>query len=98
MKEVWALGASKSFMQFVKKATGKKLTAAAYLKEVRKTSVQQVKEAKKRLQKQPEVAVSLDTQASIKLVHGRKTIATNKNSDGAMIERYARWLKKLKVK
>jgi hypothetical protein len=94
MKEVWKLGSSKSFVEFVKLATGKKLSAAAFIREANKKPIAKIREAKKRiaaLTQVPEYTQPVQLDAAIKMVDGKKTIATNKKSFEDMAEKYKKW-------
>ena len=96
MKAVWQLGSQKSFAQFVKMATRKKLTAQAYIKAATQPPKATISAAKKRLAKQPKQGkVVTAVAADIKLVHGPTTIATNKQGNEAMCKRYAHWYQTL---
>ena len=96
MKKVWRLGGSKTFPEFVTLATGKKLTADAYLASVTMSDAQLIKKAKERivtLEKKPLHIKALSLNAAIKLVHGKKLIADNTKGFEAMAKKYAVWLK-----
>ncbi|XKT75030.1 MAG: M3 family metallopeptidase [Patescibacteria group bacterium UBA2103] len=97
MAEVWKFGASKTFPEFVKMATGKKLSPKAFIKGSTMTTPAVIRRAKKRietLEKVKKHAGPVKLNASIKLVHGKETIATNKKSFEDMAQKYAKWLKK----
>jgi hypothetical protein len=97
MKQVWKLGASKTFPEFVKLATGKNLSPKAFIKKVTQTPQQIIKTAKKRIKyletiKKPKGAI--DLKSDITMVHGTKKICNNKNSFEDMTEKYEKWIKK----
>jgi oligoendopeptidase F len=93
MSKVWKLGASKAFPELIKIATGKPLSAKAYLANVTRPVDEKLKLAKKRIKRLEAVkAKHADLNASIKLVHGKKTIATNAKGIDVMCKKYASWL------
>lgn len=96
MRKVWELGASKTFPEFVKIATGKKLSADAFIKNVTRSIPQKLKIAKERIEilsKKPKFSKPIDLNATIIMVHGKKVIADNKKGFEAMADNYAKWLK-----
>ncbi|USN87591.1 MAG: M2 family metallopeptidase [Candidatus Nomurabacteria bacterium] len=96
MKKVWQLGSSKSFTECVKLATGKKLSSQAFIKAVTMSPEREIAEAKKRLRRMESVkpyTKPVDLKAEIKMVHGKKVIATNKVSFEAMAKKYGEWVK-----
>lgn len=99
MSRVWKLGASKTFKEFVKLATGKKLTAAAYLESATKSVDEALEEGKARIARLKKVKPTtgkIQLNARIYMVDGKKTVADNKHSFEKMAETYARWLKQKK--
>jgi Zn-dependent oligopeptidase len=96
MKKVWVLAASKTFPEFVKLATSKKLSAKPYVDSITATVSKKLKVAKeriKRLEKVKQNNNKINLKATIKMVHGKKVIATNKKSFEDMALKYAKWLK-----
>lgn len=96
MEKVWKLGASKTFPEFVKLATGTKLSSSAYIKGITRPIKASLKIAKERietLQKKPHFTKRIDLNTSITMMHGNQKIADNKKGFGAMAETYATWLK-----
>jgi predicted nucleic-acid-binding protein len=96
MIEVWKLGSSKTFLEFVKLATKKKLSADSYLKVVNRSVEEKIKIAKKRIKRLATVPIfnkKIDLKANIILVHGKKTITTNAHGFEKMAEDYSKWLK-----
>jgi len=98
MAEAWKWGASKSFPECVRLVTGKKLSSSALVKEITRSPEASIKLAKKKLKvmegvKNSERPVNLNV--SIKMVHGKKTIATNSKSFEDMAEKYGRWVRKM---
>jgi len=98
MKKVWQMGASHTFNEFVKIATGKKLSANAFLKDATASLDTVLKEAKKRIKRLASVkehTKPVDLKAKIKMVHGKKTIADNRISFEKMAEKYGAWVRKM---
>ena len=97
MRETWKLAASKTFPEFVKLATGKKLSPNAFIKKVTRSKKQILATAKKRIAvmetiKKPTGKINL--KSDITMVHGTKKICNNKKSFEDMSEKYAKWIKK----
>ncbi len=98
MREVWKLGSSKNFADFVKLATGEELSAKAFVEDSVLEVEEYLKRAKDRIKKMesvPEFAGPVLLNAQIKMVHGKKTIADNSVSFEDMANKYADWLKTL---
>lgn len=98
MAKVWKLGALKTFQEFVVLATGKKLSAKAFLDDVLMPVPKILKEAQlkiKRLEKVKKYTKRVELDASIKMIHGKKVITTNEVSFEEMAEKYGKWLKKM---
>ena len=96
MAAVWKYGGSKSFPEFVKLATGKKLSANAHIKSATMPVEKKLALAKERiatLAKKPKYTKKVDLDASITMVHGKQKIADNKKGFEAMSDTYAKWLK-----
>lgn len=101
MKKTWQWGASKSFKESVRLATGKNISSKALIKEITMTPKQSIKEARKRLKRMEAVKEfdkPVDLKAEIKMVHGKKTIATNKNGFAAMMLKYGQWVRQQSAK
>lgn len=99
MAKVWKLGASKTFTELVKIATGKKITATAYLQGATASKTKLFSTAKKRidrLSKVKEYTGPVNLNASIKMVHGKEVVADNKKSFEDMDTKYRAWLSKQK--
>ncbi len=97
MMNVWKLGSSKTFPECVKMATGKKLSSAAFIKSVTMSVPRRIALAKNRLERMKKVkeyANPVSLNATIKMVHGKKIITTNKKSFEDMATTYKKWLKK----
>lgn len=96
MQKVWKYGSIKPFPEVVKIATGKKLSPAAYIKEVTMSLAQVQKEAKKRVAIQRKVKQKVlkgnELNAIIELVHGKQKIADSKKGYKKMTDTYAKWL------
>ncbi len=96
MAKVWKLGASKTFPELVKIATGKKLTPNAYIKSITGTIPQKIARAKKRIQDMEKIkpyTKDVVFDASIRMVDGKKEIANNKKGFKHMSDVYKKWLK-----
>ena len=101
MTEVWKLGSSKTFKEFVKIATSKPLTADAYIRSVTKSLHDMITDAKRKMlimEKVPEYTKPVQLNAKIQMVHGTKMICDNKKSFEEMAERYGKWLRTQKGK
>lgn len=101
MKQTWRWGAGKNFKDLVKLATGKKLSSAALIREITMSPEKAIKEARvklKQMEKVKEFNKPVDLKAEIKMVHGKKTIATNKSSFEAMASKYGQWLESQSIK
>jgi hypothetical protein len=95
MKAVWRYGSAKSFPECVKLATGKKLSPAAFLKNVTASERTVLRRAKEKIARQRKVKMKtgpINLHATIKMVHGKEIIATNKRSFEDMAQKYAAWL------
>ncbi len=96
MKKVWKYGSSKTFPELVKIATGKKLSAMPYIRNVTRSIPSVLKTAKERIEtlsKKPHYKKSINLDAHITLVSGKEVIANNKKSFEDMSQKYAAWLK-----
>jgi oligoendopeptidase F len=99
MKKVWELASSKTFAELVVLATGKKLSAAAHVKEFNRSLDKTLKLAKERIKKLGKVRMKvgqIDLDAEIRMVHGKKLIADNRKGFEKMALTYANWFKALK--
>jgi Zn-dependent oligopeptidase len=99
MTKVWKYGSIYKSGKLVEIATGKKLSANAFIKSVTKTADEIIKEAKKkiaRLAKVPEYKKPIKLNASITMVHGKQKIADNKKSFEDMEMKYRKWILELK--
>ncbi len=100
MAKVWALGSAKTFKEFVEMATGKKLSADAILKDMTasvETLLERGRSRIARLKKVKQHTGAIKLNAHIKMVSGKKTIATNSKSFETMTATYTKWLKKIKA-
>lgn len=96
MSAVWKLGSSKTFPEFVKIATGKKLSSKSYIDVVTMSVSAKLTLAKKRIDRMKtvkEYTKPVNLNASIRMVHGKQVIADNKKSFEDMAARYGKWLK-----
>lgn len=95
MKQVWKLGASKTFPEFVKLATGKKLSAEPFIRQVSLPVDKILHGAKQKIKKLASVkqfTKPVNLNAKISMVHGKQEIANNAKSFEAMAEKYKKWL------
>jgi hypothetical protein len=95
MKKVWSYGSAKTLPEFVKLATGKKLSADPYIKAITRSIPAILKLSKERIEtlsKKPLYKKSINLDAHITLVHGKEIIADNKKSFEAMSDKYSAWL------
>lgn len=96
MTEVWKLGSLKTFAEFVKLATGKALSAGAFLQDVLLDETAFIAKAKKRVERLasvPEHHGPIELNATIRMTNGpREVIADNSKSFEEMAEQYAAWL------
>jgi hypothetical protein len=95
MREVWKLGASKTFAEFVLLATGKKLSADAYLTEITSTVDETLACALNRIERLkdvPEYQGSVNLNATIRMVSGEDIVADNTNGFEEMAETYRKWV------
>ncbi len=96
MAKVWNLGSSKTFPEFIKLATGKKVSAKAFIETITRSNDKRIAIAKKRIERMKTVKLytkAVKLNASIRMVHGKKVIANNKKSFEDMAEQYSKWLK-----
>lgn len=95
MKRVWSLGSSLSFKEFIKKATGKNISPQPFIRSVMRSKSSTFKLAQERIDRLKKVKNkdTLNVNARIELVHGKKKIADNSRGNEAMIKKYASWLK-----
>lgn len=101
MEKVWKLGATKTFNEFVKIATGKKPSAQAFLTDATATVEQVLIKAKKDIKKLSTIkpyTKKINLNANIHMVHGKEEITSNKNGFEKMAEDYKIWLGKINKK
>ncbi len=99
MTSVWKLGSSKTFPEFVKLATGKKLSPNAFIRSATLSKTKMLSIARKRIERMKKVKEykkPVRLGADIRMVHGKQLIADNKKSFEAMAETYKKWLNKQK--
>ena len=100
MTKMWTYASSETFSDCMKLATGKKLSAKHYISSVTASADSTIRKAKKRiadLEKVRQYTKIIDLDAEVKMVHGKKTISTNKNGFEAMAKKYATWLESQRV-
>ena len=98
MSKVWALGASKTFKEFVMAATGKKLSAEAILEDMTASPGALIQRGAKRIQRLKEVRPYMKPVkfgAFVRMVSGKKLIADNHKSFEDMAQKYKKWLMNL---
>lgn len=97
MLKMWKWGSRLDFQTCIKMATGKKLSSAALITDITLSAKAEVARAKKRLarmQSVPQYTKPVDLQANIRMVHGKKVIATNEHSFEQMAATYGAWVQK----
>lgn len=97
MKMVWKLGSTRTFLEFVKIATGKELSTEPYISNVTRGIEETLALAKKRIKKLesvPEYTKRIKLEAKIKMVHGKKVICDSTRGFENMAAKYSEWLKK----
>jgi len=95
MREVWKLGASKTFAEFVEMATGGKLSADAYITEITSTVDETLALARKRIARLstvPEHTGPINLNATIRMASGKDLIADNSRGFEEMDRVYREWL------
>lgn len=98
MAEVWKRWSAKSLQELVALATGKKLSADAYIQIASRSVEETLAVGRARCQKLSSVAVRtwpIDLDAHISLVHGDHKIADNGQWFEQMCERFGAYLQKL---
>lgn len=96
MSKVWALGASKTFNEFVVLATGKKLAADALLKDMTASIRGIINRGKRRIQQLRRVkphSGTINLGGKTRMVSGKEVIATNAKSFENMAREYKEWLR-----
>jgi len=96
MLKIWEYGSLYSAKEFIKMATGKKLSPDTFIKSVTKSLDQMLDDAKKRikaLEKVPLYSGPVKLNAHINMMHGKKKIADNHKSFEDMDVKYKTWLK-----
>jgi len=97
MANVWKQGSKNTYKEFVVLATGKKISANPFLKEVTSSIPTTIQRAKKRVARLKAVRKHnrpVKLNAFIRLVHGKKLIADNKKSFEHMSFEYRAWLQR----
>ncbi|OGE85121.1 MAG: hypothetical protein A3J48_03030 [Candidatus Doudnabacteria bacterium RIFCSPHIGHO2_02_FULL_46_11] len=95
MIKAWSYGASKTYAELVKIATGKKLSSQAYISENTRSIAAIISLAKKRIKKLNSVRQyrgKVNINAKVRLVHGKQLIADNSKSFEKMAQKYKHWL------
>lgn len=97
MTEVWKLGSSHTFAEFVKIATGNDLSPEAFLEDATMEIEEYLARAKQRIKRMetvPELNKPVNLNAKIRMVHGQEIIADNSTNFENMAEKYKEWLLK----
>jgi len=100
MAGVWKLGAKKSFKEFVRLATGKNLSAKAFLKDSTLSAKALIRLGKVRVEKIKKINESsgpFSLNAYIKMLHGKETVADSKRGFERMAAKYKDWLKSQEI-
>ena len=100
MRAMWKYGSAKSFPECVKLATGKKLSPDAYLHNATASVATVLKTTKKRIALTKAIPFGkkpIELNVTIKMVHGKNVVATNKKGFEDMAKTYATWLTTQKV-
>ena len=95
MAKVWQFAALKSFKDFVVMATGRELSAEAYIRNSIFSLKTLLNRAKKRIQRLAKVSPlkgMINLNALIRMVDGKKEIANNVRGFEAMADKYGKWL------
>lgn len=99
MRKVWEFGSLYTSGKFIRMATGKPLSADAFIKNVTKSLEEIIKGAQAkiaRLEKVPQYKKPVKLNARITMMHGKKKIADNSKSFEDMDLKYKKWLGSLK--
>jgi oligoendopeptidase F len=99
MTKVWSYASRYSAKKLVRMATGKKLSADAFIRNATKPLDRILRDARARidrLKKVPEYTKPVDLGGSIVMVHGKKKIADNSRSFEDMDGKYRAWLRTMK--
>ena len=99
MMTLWNLGAKKSFKEFIIMATGEKLNASSYLNEITLPVSSIIRIAENRINRLKKISKYKDPvnlNASIKMMDGKRTIATNNKGFEKMVSAYRKWLESKK--
>lgn len=97
--KIWSYASRYPAKKLVKMATGKPLTADAFIKTATKPLERVIADAKARIARMQPVPLytkPIDLGGRIVMMHGKKVIADNSKSFEDMEARYRAWLKKLK--
>ncbi len=95
MTKVWKLGSLYKSGQFIKIATGKKLSANAFIKSVTRPIDKIIKITKQRvarLAKVPQYKKHIKLNAHITMVHGEEKITDSAEGFENMAEKYKKWI------
>ncbi|MAQ77288.1 hypothetical protein CL684_02070 [Candidatus Campbellbacteria bacterium] len=95
LTKLWNMGARHTFKDFVKIATGKKISTTALIKEFTKTPSERYKEAVQRIdaiKDLPRPKKKINLKGYITMVHGERKICSNMRDYAGMVSRYHEWI------
>ena len=98
MTRVWSLGASITFRELVKLATGKNLSPNAFIKGVTRSLPALFKKANERLKKMekvPKYTGKVRLNAKVRMVHGKKVISDSSKGFEKMADKYSAFLRQM---
>jgi hypothetical protein len=101
MRKVWEYGSLYTSGEFIKLATGKKLSADSFIKDVTMPLDKILKKLKKRVARLNDVPLykkPINLNANILIVHGKQKIADNKKSFEDMEMKFRKWILGMKNK
>ncbi len=96
MTRVWQWAGAKNFPEFVKMATGKKLSSTTFIRHSTRSQKAMLENAKKKIKKLSTIKQSkkeINLNARIVLFHGKKKITDNSKGFKEMTEVYKKWLR-----
>ncbi len=94
MLQAWRVGSRYDFKTMVKNVTGKTLSAKALIRVIEESTSVHMKRVEGYLKRTPKAQkVALNKlNATIRLVHGKKVVATSDIGYQAMVQKYQRWI------
>jgi Zn-dependent oligopeptidase len=100
MTKVWKLGSTKTFYEFVMLATGKKLSADTYIKNVTASLGTTMKRLQKRIKvmnKIKSVSGKVKLNVQVHMTHGKREVSNSTKSFENMAIKYKKWLQTQKI-